>query len=119
MNIAASLSELDLAQFTGTENWYRHGLMPSIHYTDGVRHVAETANAYWLIDTIALSQPRMSAHPFQVWKLSVDKDRSARLRTTDGNNNLIRTKRLTFTDFPLSEIILWVSDKVILLPSEY
>lgn len=28
-------------------------------------------------------------------------------------------KNLTFTDFPLDEIILWVVDSFILLPSEY
>ena len=45
-----------LAQFTGTERWYRHGLVRNVTYTDGVRYVADTAGAYWLIDIVALAQ---------------------------------------------------------------
>jgi hypothetical protein len=36
-----TLSKSDLAQFTGTESWYRHGINRNVLYTDGAQHVAE------------------------------------------------------------------------------
>ena len=56
----------DLEQFTGTEHWYKHQF--GGHYTDGVRYLAQTAGAYWLIDAI-FSYRR--AERFQVWTLEV------------------------------------------------
>jgi len=35
-----TLSKSDLAQFTGSENWYRHGINRNVLYTDGAHHVA-------------------------------------------------------------------------------
>ena len=37
----------------------------------------------------------------------------------DGNGNKLATQRIAFTDFPLAEIKLYVSDGVIMLPTEY
>jgi hypothetical protein len=51
-----TLSKSDLAQFTGSENWYRHGINRNILYTDGAQHVAEHGEAYWLLDEIAIIQ---------------------------------------------------------------
>ncbi len=67
-----TLSATDLAQFTGTEQWYRHSINRTVLYTDGVRYVAEHGQAYWLLDEIALIQPydkSIAAEEFQVWKL--------------------------------------------------
>jgi hypothetical protein len=50
-----TFSRAALRQFTGTENWYRHGLVRSVLYTDGAKYVAESAGAYWLLDEIALA----------------------------------------------------------------
>jgi hypothetical protein len=43
-----TLIESDLAQFTGSDNWYRHSINRNILYTDGAQHVAEHGGAYWL-----------------------------------------------------------------------
>jgi len=119
----APLSADDLHQFTGTEHWYRHGLVRNILYTDGVKYVADSAGAHWLIDEIALAQcfeRKIAGQPFQLWKLSINQEsRSAMLSCQDGNGNEILTKPIVFTDFPLKEISLYVCDNVILLPSEY
>jgi hypothetical protein len=53
-----TLTKSDLAQFTGSEQWYRHGLVRKVLFTDGAKYVADTAGAYWLIDEIA--SPRSS-----------------------------------------------------------
>lgn len=50
-----TLSKSDLAQFTCSENWYRHGINRNVFYTDGA-HVAEHGGAYWLLDEIAIIQ---------------------------------------------------------------
>ena len=42
--------------FTRTENWYRHGLVRDVLFTDGAKYVADQAGAYWLLDEIAVAQ---------------------------------------------------------------
>lgn len=111
----------NLSQFTGTETWHRHGLIPDILYTDGAKYVAETLGAYWLLDTIAISQLMKSvrAEEFQVWTLKVPEGEKPVIECSDGNENIIFRNRLSYTDFPLSEMTLWFTNNVILLPSEY
>ena len=118
----ARLSERDLRQFTGTENWYRHGINRKVLFTDGAKYVADEGGAYWLLDEIALIQPydkAVAAEAFQVWKLKVRADRTATLTCEDGNDNVVFTKEIAFTDFPLDEITLWFANNVIYLPSEH
>ena len=117
-----TLSKSDLAQFTGSENWYRHGINRNVLYTDGAQHVAEHGGAYWLLDEIAIIQPyakAVAAEEFQVWKLAVRPDRTATLTCHDGNGNVVFTKDIEHTDFPLDEITLYFTNNVIHLPSEY
>ena len=51
-----TLKAKDLDQFTGTGHWYRHGLVRTILFTDGAKHVADAGGAYWLLDEIAIAQ---------------------------------------------------------------
>src|SRR5580658_5231546 len=97
-----TLTKMDLRQFTGTEQWYRHWCARKVLYTDGVQHVAEHGGAYWLIDEIAFAQrnPEIAAEGFQFWKLAVNADHTATLTCTDVDDHLIHEKKLTFTDFP-------------------
>lgn len=116
-----TLKAADLDQFVGAQSWYQHGLVRSITYTDGAKYVADEGGAYWLLDEIALAQrfnTRVKSEPFQVWTLVVH-DREAVLTCDDGNRNIVYTKPIPFTDFPLPEIRLYFTDDVILLPSEY
>lgn len=118
----AKLTEADLRQFTGTEHWYRHGLNRNILYTDGARFVAEQGGAYWLLDEIAIAQlssQAVAAEEFQVWKLAVRRDRTATLSCEDGNDNVVYTQEIPFTDFPAPEITLWFQNDTIYLPSEH
>jgi uncharacterized protein DUF6876 len=122
MNDTKTLTKADLAQFTGSENWYRHAIAPDVLYTDGVRYLARTAGAYWLIDEIAFAQrdnKRLAAEEFQSWKLAVNADRTATLTCEDGNGAVVFTKAIEYSDFPLAELTLFFLNKTILLPSEY
>jgi hypothetical protein len=111
-----------LRQFTGTEQWHRHGLVRTVLFTDGAQYVADTAGAYWLLDEIALAQrftKRVAAEAFQLWTLRVHPDQTATLTCEDGNGNVVCSKAIAYTDFPLEEITFYFTDNVILLPSEY
>jgi hypothetical protein len=88
----AKLSKAELRQFTGSEQWYRHGLVRTVLFTDGAKYVADQGGAYWLLDEIALAQrgdPRVAAEEFQVWKLAVKPGRTATLTCDDGNGNIV------------------------------
>jgi hypothetical protein len=125
MNTVTSTTTLtasDLRQFTGSEHWYRHGLVRDVLYTDGAKHVADSGGAWWLLDEIAFAQPfdkRVASEGFQVWKLTVNPDHTATLTCEDGNGHAVTSKPLEYTDFPLLEIVLWFTGNTILLPSEY
>src|SRR5882672_4437286 len=110
----------DLAHFTGTENWYRHGLMRNVLFTNGIKYLATKGECFWLIDKIASLQllPTIRAEDFQVWRLMVVGN-GATLTCEDGNNIVVHAEQITFTDFPLDEVTIWVEGSVILLPSEH
>lgn len=122
-----TLTQSDLSQFSGTEHWYKHNLVPAVTYTEGVRYVADHGGAYWLVDEIAFAQltAKIRREPFQHWTLKKDASGTgATLKATDGgkNGNAARTifsKHIEYTDFPLDKIALYYSDGVILLPGEY
>jgi hypothetical protein len=119
------LTLTDLAQFSGSEQFFRHALSRNHVYTEGAQFVAERAGAYWLLDKIALhGSPEIAREDFQVWKLSVHPDRTATLTTSDGDHGILKTEELPFTDFPLSEITLWAVRNefdgfTVMLPREY
>ena len=108
-----------LSQFSGTENYYQHQF--GIYYTDGIMEMATICQAFWLVDVVASYQfePKISEEHFQVFGLKVNEDKSAIVEISDGNDNILMTQNLEFTDFPLPEIELWFSQKVCYLPSEH
>src|SRR5580698_7413049 len=117
-----TLSKSELAQFTGSENWYRHGINRNVLYTDGAQHVAEHGGAYWLLDEIAIIQPHnatVAAEEFQIWKLAVNADCSGVLTCDDGNGRVVFSKAIPYSDFPPEGIKLYFTNNTILLPSEY
>jgi hypothetical protein len=93
MTHTKTLQEFDLRQFTGTEHWYRHPLAQAI--------------------------AAVAAEAFQFWILTVKPDYAATLVYEDGNGKIVHTQEIPFTDFPLPVIKFYVTDNVILLPSEY
>ena len=113
------LTKEELSNFTGTEQYHRLTILP-LNCTDGIAYVAEKGKAFWLIDAIASYQTKefQNKYPFQVWTLKV-KDNKGMLHASDGNDNLIQTQSIPYTDFPLKEITLYLTDNVLLLPSEY
>ncbi len=140
-----------LASFSGSLEYHRltASIQPEILWTDGCAYLAEQARCYWLLDAIASHQtnPRVRQEPFQIWTLQIGSRSRAKAanpeagragrpkpmatlscRTDSGPGNLLVTQRITFTDFPLESIKLYVvqggGDGAALnftgmLPSEY
>jgi hypothetical protein len=113
-----TLTESELSQFTGTEHYYRNqwGLV----YTDGVKHVAERAGAYWLLDLISSYQPMLARRKdarlqeLQFWKLVVNEDHSAVVTcVADSDEEPVVRQVMEFTDFPLPELDVWVANDVL------
>lgn len=112
--------ETELAGFTGTEHHYRSLL--GLRYTDGVKHLAERARAYWLIDAIASWQPKVRKidADFQLWELIVEPTNRAVLTCRRDANALAQIwQDIDYTDFPVGRIKLYVERGVLLLPSEH
>ena len=111
-----------MSHFTGSEHWYRHGLVRT-HPLHGRREIrCRQGGAYWLLDEIAFAQRGEKASPprnFRCGRLKVNADRTATLICDDGNGNTVFTKAIPFTDFPPDEITLWFANNTIYLPSEH
>jgi hypothetical protein len=117
-----TLNRTILAQFTGSEHWYRHAINRAVLFTYGAKYVADQVGAYWLLDEIAIIQPYIAcvaAVRFQVWKLAVNADQTGVLTCDDGNGNVVYAKQIEYTDFPLDGITLYFTNNTILLPREY
>ena len=115
--------DTELAQFTGTENWYQHWTK-RLNYTDGVQFVAEKYGAFWLIDAIASYQgskqlAREDLNDFQLWTLLVNEDSTAVLECyPDSGEDPVLFQKIPFTDFP-ETISFYVEGDTLLLPSEH
>lgn len=117
-----ALTAQDLAQFTGSDIFYRHALSGGCVYTEGVQYLAESGSAYWLLDAILCPQPHhpaLRSAAFQVWTLTVHEDRTATLICTDGNDTGLYSHPIKWTDFPLRSVTLWFANRTLYLPGEH
>ncbi|MFT9159469.1 MAG: DUF6876 family protein [Acetobacter sp.] len=118
-----------LAGFIGTTHYYRY--LMGLVLTDGTHYLA-SHGAGWLLDIVASARlvPDVRRVPFEFWTLRVDKDtHRAPVTCTDGGEGseerVLYSQDIDWTNFPLSELKLYVVDdailgaKVALLTSEY
>ena len=57
-----TLNKISVAQITGGEHWYRHGINRRVLFTDGAKYVADQAEAFWPVDEIVLHPALRQAH---------------------------------------------------------
>ena len=112
---------VELEQFTGTTQYYR--IDSKTLLTDGTHYLCEQAGAYWLITVFASYLHELELDEwFTVLKLDVTGS-SAKVTISDGNDNVLATQEIDYTDFPLPSLTLygcWDSEHwVLMLPSEY
>jgi hypothetical protein len=135
--ITAAELQQELGRCSGTENYYSV-LFSKMVYTDGIKLLADRAGAYWLIDVIASYQQQCDRdeilRDFQVWYLVRPESELIPHLSHEHKNGCIITcwcdtpkegdrpsirQDVPLTDFPLTDIKLYVCDGVLMLPSEY
>jgi hypothetical protein len=120
----------------GTDNYYKHWL--GLVYSDGVKFMADTCEAYWLIDVIASHQPKcrknMMLRDFQIWTLRHKPTKTYPKQVViecfaDSGLPVSISQKVPFSDFPKikacndesfpdAAIKFYVENGVICLPSE-
>lgn len=114
--------EQELKHFYGSDTfYYLPHLGKKYSYTEGVKYLAENAEAYWLIEYIFLHQNEEALlnEVFQTWKISVTENSSAILQVEDGNKGVLKKFTIEYTSFPIQQLDLWFINNRLLLPSEY
>jgi hypothetical protein len=97
-------------------------MVRDVIYSEGVKYVAETVEADWLIDEIAFAQkhaPQLRNKDFKNRELVVSAGGSAELFCDDGNGPRLYAKQIDWTDFPSPGVRFYFCNDTILLPSEY
>jgi hypothetical protein len=108
-----------LAHCTGSEFWYRHPLVRTFIYTDGVQMFAEMAGAYWFLDIVATEVfPFQRKEEFIVVMLAVTGS-TARINAEDGNGREFWHRDIAFTDCPEGDWKFFLVNNTFLVPSEY
>lgn len=105
----------------GSDNYYKHSVLFPQNHTDGVRDMIEFCKAYWLLDLICSHQSdkKVREQEFQVWKLHREDDHTAVVVCEDGNDNVVTSQEIPYTDFPYTDATIWLTNGVMLLPTEY
>ena len=111
----------ELAQFTGTTHYYR--INGKTLLTDGAHYLAEQAGAYWLMILFSSYLLELDCKEwFTVLKLDAA-GATAKVSIEDGNDNVLASQEIEYTDFPFPSITLygcWDAEHwVLMLPSEY
>ena len=121
-----TINEKDLRRFSGSETMTRfNSLFKNALLSEGALYLAQEGQAYWLMDIIASVQglEAVKGEYFQVWRLQVNEDQSALVTCDDGNENILYTQAIEYTDFSLDHIKLYAvkdgDNLVIMLPGEY
>lgn len=115
-----------LARFQPTGKVYQLPICRT-RYTEGIRYLAQTAKAYWLLtDASVMGKCLMD----KSWFITVDFKRltpdeqeemgyEATLTYSNGNGQMFTEQKYHTTDFPLDALRLYFVDNTLLLPSEY
>lgn len=85
----------------------------------GQKHSLKSSKCFWFLDIVASYQHELKNEEFQVWKLVKNTDNSATVKCEDGNDNILKSKEIPFTDFSADMATVWVENGVALLPSEH
>jgi len=125
---AAAVREVIAQHNNGTSAYHRISFIPGYPVvTDGVKAVAEAAEAFWFLDIIGSYQihRRVAGLPFQIWKLEKEvKHNGNEIWTVicreDRDAAPVVKQVIGYSDFPCPEgLKLYCINNVILLPGEY
>ncbi len=103
----ATITPIELSQFTGSEQLTRWSMLSHSVLTEGCKFVADQAGAYWLFDAIdshLTARGVTDETEFTVATLRSRPEGGAVLELDDGNGLIWMTQIIPFTDFPLDEL---------------
>ena len=106
-----------LREHNSTDNYYNYGF--GLIITDGAKALADKFRCYWFLDIIASHQPELTDEEFQVWTLTKHPGDNATVKCTDGNDRVLVSQVIPWTDFEPDEATVWVEFGTALLPSEH
>jgi hypothetical protein len=113
----SNITHANLAHFYGSEQIYFNPLFKAMKYTEGIRFLSRNG-AGWLVDKLCILGIQFGKREeFMVATLKVT-DSKALLVLDDGNDNVLHSEEIDYTDFPLPEITAYIEYGTIMLPSE-
>jgi hypothetical protein len=118
--MSCTVNASTLAHFTGTEGYFFHPLFKGINYTDGVKYLGDNG-CDWL-KVMILSHlkltPAVRGQDF-VCITMTKTGRSAVVNFTDGDDKILFSEDVEYTDCTVDEIKFFFTDNVLMLSSEY
>ena len=107
--------EQDMANYYGTENWYRLFPFSNFLITDDVKAFAEKAGAFWFVTEVFTMVHCMPDDLYEI-KLLVKDEKADIIIST---NKEVKRKHIAFTDCPEGEWIFFYTNNVFLWHGEY
>lgn len=125
-NLESQDLKTELQQFSGTIDFHRHSFFSHSTYTDGIQHLCEQANSYWLLDVIFSYLPDIIKDKdyFYVITLKKSEGNSFVFKIENEVTKLSIRQEIEYSDFPLDEITLYLAYNgeqlgyTVMLPSE-
>lgn len=102
MKTSDELNEL-MAYATGTENYYRFGLINPILITDGVETFAKNAETVWFLNDFCIFMNKWINKNADEYLFSVElisKNDKGKIVIKDGEGNRLYSKNYDYTDCP-------------------
>ena len=116
--------ERNLSQFQGSEKYYCYDFFGmKFSMTEGILYLAENACCYWFLDIICSYQRDIEKKfpeesEFQSWTIQKLKNGAWSIVGTDGDDFILKMQHVSFSDFPLEQYTVWLSQRVIMLKNE-
>jgi hypothetical protein len=98
-----------LSRHTGTLTYHQEAFTKLV-YTDGIKDLTDTLDAYWLISDIGVVvRMKFRNIPFQIWRIVVKDDDSAVLTMREDTNEPVRYRqKYDLVDLPVGTFEFYV-----------
>ena len=107
----------ELGYFSGTEQYHK---VLNTNVTDGIKYIMDNGYSWLVTDMLIaiMGTPKLSQEEFIAIKLKVAEHKAV-VTVEDGNNNILYTQRYDYTDAEVKELMLFLTDNVLMLSGEY
>lgn len=107
----------ELGCFSGTEQYHK---VLNTNVTDGIKYIMDNGYSWLVTDSLitVMGTPKLSREEFISIKLKVA-DKKAIVTIEDGNNNILYTQKYDYTNAEIEELVLFLTDNVLMLSGEY